>query len=700
MGMVRASWGRVLRLSLLGLAVAGLLASCSRVAQAPKATGGIPPELLNELAPMPPKTFQTAPLPELQGTVPLTQGLAPLAVTPSRVAMKILVVSATDGDPGLEAITTMLDQIGTPYDVLLAADQPLTAGMLVGADGTGSYQGVVLANGSLAYESSPGVWDSAFDWAEWNLLWQYERDYAVRQIALYTYPSTYPEDYGIRATSASSNTLHASLTTAGSQIFSYLQPTADIEIRYAYTYLGTLDASGGVSATPLLKDSSGDVLAVSSTSADGRERIALTFASNPWLMHAQLLGYGLVDWVTKGVFLGQRRAYAGVELDDWFLATDRWDASLGGLNGEYRMTAADVLNARDDQARLRSDYPLASQLTLSMAFNGEDANTKAKASCSPSVGGPDPLSSLTRCVLNDFRWVNHTYSHAYMDWTNYDQSKKEITRNRNIANKMGIKGAAGYYARSLVTGDISGLGWYNPAGPDAPGAKIDFGLLASNPDFLNAAVDTNIRVVASNMSVTSHQPSCFGCGIYHPMAPSLLLIPRYPTNVFYAATTPADMVDLYNSIYGPAGSGYFDHNLTYAEYLDFDTDIALMHILQGAPYYHYMHVGNLREYAPGRSLAYDWLHELLGKYSALYDLPLESLGWKDLEAAVADRTSYFGAGIRGVIDWTARTATLTSQSGGVALATGLRFGQNALYDGEVQSRKALAAGGSLTVSIP
>ena len=700
----RVSVGLVLRLSLLGLAVALLLGACSRMAQAPQVESAVPQGILDELAPMPPKDVAAGPLPQLQGAVPLAQGLAPLAASPGRVAMKILVVSATDGDPGLAAITATLRQIGTPYDVLLAADTALTADTLVAADGTGRYQGVVLANGSLAYEASPGVWESAFDWGEWNLLWQYERDYAVRQIALYTYPSTYPEDYGVRATGATDTMaapLDAGLTAAGSQIFAYLQPTADIGIRYAYTYLGALDGSGGVTATPLLQDAAGDVLAVSSTSTDGRERIALTFASNPWLMHAQLLGYGLVDWVTKGVFLGDRKAYAGIELDDWFLATDVWSATQGGLSGEYRMTAADVLNARDQQAQLRSAFPLASDLTLSFAFNGEGADTKAQASCSASVGGRDPLSSLTHCVANDFRWVNHTYSHAYMDWTNYSESKSEIKKNRTVAKAMGIAASSGYFVNSLVTGDISGLGWYNPAGPEAPGAKIDFGLTASNPDFINAAVDTHMKYVASNMSVVSHQPDCFGCGIYHPMAPSLLTIPRYPTNVFYAATTPADMVDLYNSIYGPNGSQpYFDHDLSYAEYLDFDTDVALMHMLSGAPYFHYMHVGNLREYSPGRTLAFDWLDELIGKYSALYDLPLVSPDWKQLGAIVADRNSYFGAGVSGVIDRNAGTATITSQSGGVVLATGLAFGANTLYDGEIQSRRTLAAGASFTVSLP
>ncbi|MEZ4606930.1 MAG: hypothetical protein R2865_09070 [Deinococcales bacterium] len=33
-------------------------------------------------------------------------------------------------------------------------------------------------------------------------MWQYERDYGIRQVALYGFPGTFPEDYGLSYVSA------------------------------------------------------------------------------------------------------------------------------------------------------------------------------------------------------------------------------------------------------------------------------------------------------------------------------------------------------------------------------------------------------------------------------------------------------------------------------------------------------------------
>ena len=50
-----------------------------------------------------------------------------------------------------------------------------------------------------------------------------------------------------------------------------------------------------------------DVLGVKATSADGRERLALNFTSNQYLMQAHLLAYGLFRWASRGLFLGEQR---------------------------------------------------------------------------------------------------------------------------------------------------------------------------------------------------------------------------------------------------------------------------------------------------------------------------------------------------------------------------------------------------------
>eukprot|EP01047_Picozoa_sp_COSAG01_P125000 COSAG01_NODE_54028_length_335_cov_0.572034_1_plen_62_part_01 len=60
------------------------------------------------------------------------------------------------------------------------------------------------------------------------------------------------------------------------------------------------------------------MLGVLSPSTDGRERLALTFSSNQYLLQSNLLTYGLLRWAGKGVFLGERKNYLNVDVDDWF----------------------------------------------------------------------------------------------------------------------------------------------------------------------------------------------------------------------------------------------------------------------------------------------------------------------------------------------------------------------------------------------
>ena len=52
---------------------------------------------------------------------------------------------------------------------------------------------------------------------------------------------------------------------------------------------------------------------------------------------------------------------------------------------------------------------------------------------------------------------------------------------------------------------------------------------------------------------------------------------------------------------------------TNAEILDKESDIALSHVLSGAAFPHYMHTDNLYQYAPGRSVASDWVTTLLSR---------------------------------------------------------------------------------------
>ena len=74
-----------------------------------------------------------------------------------------------------------------------------------------------------------------------------------------------------------------------------------------------------------------------------------TLAGNQFQSHHQLLRDGMLDWVTRGVFLGYPRNYLGLDVDDVFLPDDKWDAVHNVTN--YDETHPD--DAQDVRTRSR-----------------------------------------------------------------------------------------------------------------------------------------------------------------------------------------------------------------------------------------------------------------------------------------------------------------------------------------------------------
>lgn len=680
----------------LVLAALVLLTGCATTDGPPVRMGS---DTLAALNPQPPELpfFAAPPLPGLTGEIAVDLQLTPQAVATSRYAMRLLVVASDEADYSLSTARAILDQVGVPYEVLLAANDPLDEDLLYEANGDGRFQGVILTSNNLAYFDGT-AWASALSPEEWNTLWAYERHFGVRQLALNSYPSNYPEDYGFQfkgATDTTATALSARLTTAGRSTFDYLQTNVAIPIRYAYTYLSELDpATTSTQVAPQMVDRSGNILAISSTSADGRERLALTFAHNPYLLHTQLIAYGLVDWVTKGVFIGERSLYFTADVDDWFLPNDEWNPrTMSIVPDSYRLTANDVASLAAQQIALRAKHREARDYTTTLAFNGEGANLSARLDCSPSGRSVDPLTSITRCLSQSFRWVNHSFSHDYFDFLDYAESNYQIAENRTVARALGLAQPNSV----LVTGDVSGLGWYNP---DGDGPKTDHGLLYSNQHFLDAASDLGVTVIASNASVPSHIPACSGCGIYHPLSPDILLVPRWPTNVFYSVGTPAQLVSAYNAVYGPNGVlPYWDHDLSYQEFLEIETSTALFHMITGSPYPHFFHVANVRNYSSGRSILSDFLDRLFDKYNDYVRVPFRSPTWQQLAAYVADRTSHMNAGASGMFDLSTSRLTITSSEGGTVFVTGVRGGRISTFGGETTSAFVLAPGQTVSLTL-
>ena len=84
---------------------------------------------------------------------------------------------------------------------------------------------------------------------------------------------------------------------------------------------------------PLLADGAGTVYAATRTYPDGREALVMTFAQSTNATYTLQLAYGVVSWVTRGLFIGERRVYMSVQIDDFFLASRLYRGGHVPLHG-------------------------------------------------------------------------------------------------------------------------------------------------------------------------------------------------------------------------------------------------------------------------------------------------------------------------------------------------------------------------------
>lgn len=664
--------------------------------------------------------------PQSTGTVKYNQSLRPLFVGSTRVDMKLLIITAEgnaanggNGDPSLDAITFYAKEIGVPYDVFDASKEQLTQSKLLKANGDGKYQGIITTE--VAVGSTTAPFNSYFDEAEWNLLWQYAREFGVRQINLSGFPGTFPEDYGLRniqgAESGAERT--ATLTNSGKLIFDSLNDNVNIPIKFAFTYqtqlCGAACTSEGITTTPVMIDQGTNNIIGAVTQKDGREILNLTMTHNPFLRHTGLIAYDLINWVTDGVFIGERRMYFSVDVDDHYLESALWNPATNSVfpvegpdKRTYRITAEDLFEAKNGVENLRSRFNTQT-FNYNQVFNADKADPTAVSNCSANAS----LSEATLCVKNFFPWISHTFTHAEMDFLNYAQARGEFEQNINFAEPR----LSTFDRQFLVTGKHSGLGWYRiadaPAGTQCvvdqvPGDPFcQFGLEASNTAMLQAAEDLGIKYLAANRGWNTHVAECDSCLITHPLNANIKLVPRWPTNIFFNTTTPAENTSEFNYLYGPNGivkdgngTAFFNTDQTWSQILDFEADVALRHILSSSPYPHYIHQGNLREYQNGRSLAYDLSEAVMNEYSQYFSLPLISQDWNQLTNTLEKRTSFFNAGASGVIDKLDNTVTITSANGGTVYVTGVQFANatSFTYGSKQVSEIQLAPGASISNS--
>jgi hypothetical protein len=585
--------------------------------------------------------------------------------------MRLLVISANGAEPSLQAITTTLDYLGTPYTLHVASQAPgaLTADRL--SNGChGKYQAVIVATGLV-----DNAWSGVLSATELQALRTYEAQFKARQVVWYTFPN----DFGLTFTGTTVSTIGApalrvALTAAGKTMFSYINtgaktPARPLVIEQAIAYLAQPEA--GSATTPILTDAMGNTVAATTTSPDGREVLAMTFDSNAYSLQTMLFGYGIVNWATRGLFVGERKIYMSPQIDDVFIADDRWvegtpctmvgqDRSPDVAGPTVRMTGTDLVVAAAWQVA-KNMQPTTAKLRMTMAMNGWGAT---------GTYPKDTLTPAARLVSPLFYWVSHTYDHPMLDGIGYAAAKAEFTMNNDVAAKLKL---SNYSKTSLVTPNISGL---------------------RDADVMRAAYDAGVRYVVSDTSQVGQNNPSPNIGIYNWVQPRILMIPRLPVNLFYNVATPADWMSEYNCMY----RGFFGKDLTYAEILDFNSNQLLPYLLRGQNNPLMFHQPNLVAYDGRHSLLSDLLDTTLAKYNGYFTLPIVSPTMDALGKSIEARMKLQSAQVTATLQPGA-SLTLTSNADVTVPITGLAISGAETYGGQPIARVSVKAGLPLTVPL-
>ncbi len=648
-----------------------------------------PPPILTMPGSSKPLAAITSPVSSI-ATKMLTFGAAAI---PS-VRMKILVLAGAPDEFSYQAITTFLTQIGVPYTgVAVSTLTPDAQGNLLSsfplvdtATGQGLYQGIIETNSNFSVcDPACRIFLSA---ADFSTLDNYASQFGVRVVSYYTYPEAKwglsPNDGG--AGHPASSPLNVTVTPAGASVFSYINaanaiPVAGSGSGQVWAYEASAVAGAGETTTPILSAGSSTV-GVTHTTADGRESLSLTFDNYPTLLHSLAFSYGVINWVTKGVFLGARQIYLNPQDDDILLGDRLYAPTLPLCPNDpscpdVEMTSADLQALRSWQNSRHMD-PQFPFLRTTFAYVGLGYTF-----------GPQYVQEAQTMTAEtlDYGWISHGYIHGDPDCftmsggacvpANLQQSLEELQKNNAFAVGLGLTNAD---YTGFVTPFNNGLG---------------------NQAYLQAAAWLGITSTISPLN-----PPSPNAGSYSTLVPSVYLIPRRITNLTWNVSSPLTGVygswpDQYNSLYGPNGTTpFFTVDQTYSQILDNESrDLLLMRLLTYEPFPIGFHTSDSVTYDGVHSLMTDLFDATIQKYENLYNLPVTTLqAMRDIAPVLKERESYNASGVTGVYTPGLGVVLTTVNAATIPVTGACRQAVCPRYGGQIQDHVYMPAGSTFTLS--
>ncbi len=578
------------------------------------------------------------------------------------VNLRTLIISIGNSaeDPALALIKGLHDRLGTPYFILDSSRRKLAAEMLSSGN-HGYYNAIILTDANLWNKGAPGK--SGFTAQEWSLLHEYERRFSIREAVISGYPASESGlgiDYGMVAQQTISKDRFLGKwhpPAGGTELFENMNTIHPLPLS-GYAIGARSHGDTGPQVEALLTESeSGAILVALLRYADGREVLFSTINNAPGYLHSQVLAYEFLNFASKGVFIGARRVFLNAHVDDLFLPNFLWDPDSNDISRSrtYRMTPTDAENSAKSLRQLRSKYAVAQNLKLDFAFNGQFYSNR--------ITREDKLyQTLQKYNGELFRYINHTLTHRSMDLSagiDYQLAREEIEQNLSVWEELSLPELK--QNRSvLISGEHTGLRDGDTPYPEG-----------RNDAFLQAASDSGVRYLASDASRLNQNREQFIPEF------GILLLPRFPTSLFYNVTEPEMLRDQYNFLRGEE-----QKPKSYREILELDTDRALVNMMSYSIWPHYFHQSNLHDYdQAGSTLLFDWFEILFAKYRRLTTLPVASVPFYEVGRLTENRLTAREAGITAIWHQESDTVTISATREAEIFITGVAGGE--LYGGQL-----------------
>lgn len=594
-----------------------------------------------------------------------------------RITQRVLLLGATGTEPAYLHARSALDRIGVPYTTLIATAQDVTPSMLTDSSTTCHFSGVIVATSGLGYsDPTTGTWQSALTQDEWQALADFEAACSAREVVWYAWPGA---ELGLAAVSGfdANSAIDGQLTASGQAVFQRVRSDALIPFRNSYGNRAAI--ADPASTVSLLEAVDGGVLVALHTAPDGREALVSTVDSNPYLTHSLLLEYDLIRWLTRDLFVGEKRAYLSAQIDDLFIADDLWIVGQGDTGAaQLRITGDDLIALAAWQTARIASLPAGSSFVTAVAYN-------AVGTLTSEYSDTTLLAAARSTAGAELLWVSHTWDHENMDAMSLFAALRQVTRNCNSGRNLKLRGLD---CSELVTPDMSGL----------TNVSAVYGMLAAGVRYV---VSDTSHTVANFPNSPGDNPS-FNVGRPNRINPALYQIPRHPTSIFYNTSDPQNQTDEYNALY----RSYYGRDLTYAEVLDKDAAFGLLYLLQGDIDPLMFHQPNLARYTDGagntRSLYADWIDTVLDRFLALSDVPVLTLPQAAIGRAMQARDALNRCGVTATKVESATSTSLELRTTGACTVpvTGLDSpadGAVATYAGEPTTSIAMTAGAVRTI---